>query len=172
MIPRHVDEAIAAALALLPAQMGSVKAKAMLYAIGLQESNFEHRVQLPLHPGGRPGPARSWFQMERGGGVTGVLEHSASELHAKAICRLRDVAPVPHDVWSAMAHDDVLGAAFARLLLFTDPRPLPALADREGAWLYYLRNWRPGKPHRSKWNSCHPAAVLHVDRRREHRDAR
>ncbi len=38
---------------------------------------------------------------------------------------------------------------FARLLLWTDAKPLPAIGDEQGAWDYYLRNWRPGKPTRT-----------------------
>src|SRR5690606_12884686 len=40
--------------------------------------------------------------------------------------------------------DDVLAAAFARLLLWTNPSLLPFIGDEEGAWQAYLREWRPG----------------------------
>lgn len=50
-------------LLLLPAKMESPQAVVMLLTIGLQESLFEHRRQLGN------GPARSFWQMERGGGV-------------------------------------------------------------------------------------------------------
>ena len=47
---------------------------------------------------------------------------------------------------AALEHDDVLAAAFGRLLLWTDPRAPPAVGDESGAWALYLRCWRPGKP--------------------------
>ncbi|WVM93520.1 hypothetical protein ULG90_06320 [Halopseudomonas pachastrellae] len=61
---------IAAALSLLPDRMASPEAEVQMLAIGLQESRFEHRHQIG-------GPAHSWWQMELGGGVRGVLTHPA-----------------------------------------------------------------------------------------------
>ncbi|HEY0201134.1 MAG TPA: hypothetical protein VGC24_05530, partial [Burkholderiaceae bacterium] len=63
---------------------------------------------------------------------------------AQALCKVRGVAFTPQAVWDALDDDDLLAAGFARLLLYTDPAPLPAVGDVEGAWAYYLRNWRPG----------------------------
>ena len=34
---------------------------------------------------------------------------------------------------------------------YTDPAPLPRLGHQQTAWDYYLRNWRPGKPHPEFW---------------------
>ena len=62
----------------------------------------------------------------------------------------------------AMETDDILAAAAARLLLFTDPRRLPALGDDREAWNLYLRNWRPGKPHRTTWPSLYAQALAFV----------
>ena len=45
----------------------------------------------------------------------------------------------------ALACHDALSGAFARLLLRTVPAPLPSLSNRDGAWEYYLRLWRPGE---------------------------
>lgn len=123
--------------ALLPASMLTRKSRVMLLAIGLQESRFEHRQQVG-------GPARGFWQFERGGGVTGVLSHRSSAEFADEVCKARGVAPTPADVYAELAEDDLLACAFARLLLYTDPKPLPAVEDAEGAWQYYLRNWRPG----------------------------
>jgi hypothetical protein len=52
-------------------------------------------------------------------------------------------------VWESLEHDDVLAAAFARLLLWTDRAPMPT-TDPEG-WAAYIRTWRPGKPHPAMW---------------------
>jgi hypothetical protein len=146
-------------LAYLPAiELISIKdtreAQVMILAIGLQESRFLYRKQMGN------GPARSFWQFERGGGVKGVLTHSASKAKALHLCDVLGYAPDAMTVWTEMEHDDVLGAGFARLLLLTDPRPLPSIDDEQAAWDYYFRNWRPGKPHRDTWNALHGQAVV------------
>lgn len=130
----------------------NVKARVMLLAIGLQESRFTHRVQMGW------GPARGFWQFEKGGGVKGVMKHLTSSARADALCKWRGVAFESDTIWHALAKDDVLAAGFARLLLLTDPRPLPSLDDADGAWAYYLRNWRPGKPHEKTWANFHKQA--------------
>ncbi len=149
------ERAIAPALAMLPARMSSREAEIMLLAIGLQESRFEHRRQIG-------GPARGFWQFEQGGGVRGVLRHRSSREHALAVCRARNVIATESAVYAALEHDDVLAAAFARLLLWTDPKPLPALGDEQGAWDLYLRVWRPGKPHRHTWGALYEQAMEEV----------
>lgn len=96
--------------------------------------------------------------MERGGGVKGVLEHTASKAKAIALCSALAVEPEPMAVWNAMEQDDILGAGFARLLLLTDPRALPEVTNTQGAWDCYVRNWRPGKPHPQTWSGFHHQA--------------
>jgi hypothetical protein len=122
---------------LLPAKFDGVQARVMLLAIGLQESDFVHRSQIG-------GPARSYWGFEQGGGIQGVLQNQASKPYARAVCGLRAVAPVASDVYGAFLSDDLLACAFARLLLWTDAAPLPVMGDRQGAWDYYHRNWKPG----------------------------
>jgi hypothetical protein len=127
--------------------MSSAPAHAMMLAIGGQESGWDHRRQMGN------GPARGWWQFEAGGGVAGVLTHRASKALAAEVCdrlHVQATVPIVHD---ALEHCDALAACFARLLLWTDPRPLPApeLASEQAAWDYYMRNWRPGKPHRQTW---------------------
>ena len=53
-------------------------------------------------------------------------------------------------------------SAFARLLLWTDPAPLPALGAAVRAWAYYRRNWRPGKPHPETWPEMYQNALSFV----------
>lgn len=115
----------------------------ILLAIAGQESDIKARRQL----GG--GPARGLWQFERGGGVVGVLTHYSTRARAAQWCEWRGVAPTAEAVHAALEVDDVLGAAFARLLLWTDPKPLPA--DEGGAWRLYERVWRPGRPHPDRW---------------------
>ena len=149
-------DAIDPALALLPGKMDSDRARIQMLATGLQESRLIHRRQLGN------GPARGLWQFERGGGVKGLLEHPASAVMARDICIALDVEPVPRPVWSALKTNDVLAGVFARLLLWTDPAPLPAIGDEQGAWVYYLNNWRPGKPHPQTWPGFYQQAVKFV----------
>lgn len=65
-------------------------------------------------------------------------------------------------VHAALEHDDVLAAAFARLLLWTDPFRLPTKSDAAGGWDLYLRTWRPGKPHPARWPARYAAAVREI----------
>lgn len=128
------------------------EARVMLLSIGLQESRFLHRKQIG-------GPARGFWQFEQGGGLVGVLSLAVTKKKARALCDAREVSPVAADVYYRLEHDDVLAAGFARLLLLTDPRPLPQLGDEQGAWAYYLRNWRPGKPHPDSWPLLYQKAM-------------
>lgn len=139
----------------LPGKFASGPATVMLLAIGLQESRFRERVQLVGRPPRPVGPARGFWQFERGGGVTGVLSHPATKFYARGVCAMRGIAAEARAVHDALGSDDLLGVAFARLLLFSDPRSLPAPGDVEAAWNYYLRNWRPGKPHRATWDGLY-----------------
>lgn len=159
------DNAIAPALKMLPAHMDSPQARVMLLAICGQESGLRHRVQIT--DGGGRGPARGLAQFEVGskasrGGVWGVYLHPASRELLRGICAARDVAHNPPAIWAELEHDDILALAVARLLLYTDPQPLPAVTDEPGAWACYLRTWRPGKPHPDRWPPNHRAAVRAV----------
>lgn len=156
-VPVDALQAIDSALALLPQAMDSAPARVMLQAIGLQESRLTARVQIVN--GGGQGPARGLWQFERGGGCAGVLKHSASRYWMHSVCTARGVKPSPAELWAALATDDVLAAAAARLLLFTDPKRLPVLGDIEGAWALYLRVWRPGKPHWHTWPALYAQAA-------------
>lgn len=136
--------AIDPALLLLPAKMTSPQAEVMLLATHLQESPGRDQCQLPAKPG-KCGPARGIFQFERGGGVAGVLSHPASRSHVLSVCAALGVEPTVDGIFNALPTQcDVLDAALARLLYWTDAKPLPKLGDVEAAFQYYLRNWRPG----------------------------
>lgn len=139
---------------LLPKYMDSDRARVMLLAIGLQESGFTTRRQVN-------GPARGFFQFELGG-VRGVWAHHTSAEPLRLLCRDRDVSFDPAAIYGQLEDDDVLAAGVARLLLLTDPKQLPALDQPQEAWDYYKRNWRPGKPHPSRWPANYAAAVAEV----------
>ena len=154
--------AITPALQLLPGAMDSPEARVMLLAIGLQESRLTARRQLVGNPPRPTGPATGLWQFEQGGGVRGVLQHQASRYWMHRVCHERGVSPVAPIVWRVLQHDDILAAAAARLLLFTDPRRLPALGDEAAAWQCYIRTWRPGKPHRKTWAALYAVALAEV----------
>lgn len=138
----------------------------MVLAIGGQESKFLARRQIisVTNPDTgkkelRPlGPAVSFWQFERGGGVVGVLTHKSSAALAAKLCKARGVSATPAAVWEAMQTDDVLGAGMARLLLLTDPFRLPEIGKVDEAWKLYTRVWRPGKPHPATWVAAYDAA--------------
>jgi hypothetical protein len=146
----HHRYTLPAALSLLPGAMDTRSARAMLLAIALQESRFKYRYQVLDH--GRKGAARGFWQFEVGGGVTGVLTHSATRpVIERVLAELRYV-PAASACYDAMEHHDVLACAFARLLLFTVPGHLPEQGQADKAWHQYLAGWRPGKPHRETWD--------------------
>lgn len=130
------------AMCLLPPEMSSKPAFQLLITIGLQESGFRSRVQ----NGG--GPARGFWQFENAG-TLGVLNHPSTSKLAIAICNELCYSPDTVTLKSGIQNNDVLAAAFARLLLWTHPKPLPT--NERDAWQYYLDTWRPGKPRQYAW---------------------
>lgn len=157
-----LHKAINPALLLLPRAMDSDAARVMLLAIGLQESRFTHRFQ-KVH--GRPydkGPARGFWQNERGG-IFCLMDNRATKDH---LLHLSKVRGVPFDqvlIHSRLEFDDVLAAGCARLFLWADPHPIPPVdSGHETAWQCYLRCWRPGRPHRETWNEFHSQARAQV----------
>lgn len=158
-------KAINQSFAFFPASWGSKDAMVCMLSIGFQESDFEHRQQIIKNAEGKltpTGPAVSWWQMERGGGILGVLNHPASSAMARVVCEARGVKPTSATVWEAMKTDDVLGAAFARLLLYTNPYKLPAVGKKAETWDLYLREWKPGKPKPAKWPKSYEFALSMV----------
>lgn len=143
-----VQNALFPALRILPEKMDTHAARAMVVAICLQESRLEHRRQIG-------GPARGYAQFELGGGVRGVLTHPASKPYIQDVLSALDYDPQasPAECFVAIEHNDILAAAFARLLLWTLPGALPARGDAEGGWGQYIAAWRPGKPHRDTWDA-------------------
>lgn len=148
------DEIVAPAFDLLPAKMRSMEARIMLLTIGLQESGLAHRRQIG-------GPARGLLQFEEVG-VRGVLTQRASRGYADEVCAARHVVAAPIQVYDMLDKDDILAVALGRLLLWTDPRPLPAVGDVEGAWDLYTRTWRPGRSNHGDWDAHYEMACTTV----------
>lgn len=140
-----------AAAALLPPAMDTPAARAMLLAIGLQESDFDARRQWPR------GPARGFWQFERIA-VREILANRRTALRLAPV--LRTLVYVPDEValHGAIEHQDVLAAVFARLFLWRHPARLPGPHDADVAWQQYLRIWAPGAPRPEKWPGCYGVA--------------
>ncbi len=150
---RQILQTIDAGLAYLPPAMNSPEARAMLLAIGLQESRFVHRRQIR-------GPARGFWQFEVGG-CQGVLTHQATR--PPALAAIRDLRYGDQGLSAARAHElvehnDLLAVVFARLNLWWAPGALPKAGEHQRAWEYYLNTWRPGKPHRQTWDDFYTKA--------------
>lgn len=139
----YPKDAVNESYKLLPMKMDSPFARINQAAIGQQESGYLVRRQYGN------GPARGYWQFEEGGGVKGVMEHKASAELARSVCHARGVPFVRRTVWEALETDDVLAAAFCRLLMWTDSGKLPT--NETDGWAMYARTWRPGKPHPDKW---------------------
>lgn len=153
MTPKACNQTVLTpALALLPARMDSIDARRTMLAIGLQESELTHRRQ---HGNG---PARGIFQFEPGkrSALGGIFRLESTREHAVAVCGALGVDPHWQAVYVELEHSDILAACFARLLLWSDPAPLPS--DEAGAWGYYTRVWRPGRPRIDHWPKSWAAA--------------
>jgi len=140
--PEEVRRIVREGLALLADRYTSDRAEILLTAIAYQESAFIHRRQIK-------GPARGLWQFELGGGVWGVMNHRTTKEAARELCQLCDVNFEAKAIYAALEFNDNLACGFARLLLWTDSRPMPT--DEVDSWNYYIRNWRPGKPHLERW---------------------
>jgi hypothetical protein len=145
------------AATLLGDRFKSPEAEVLMLAIALQESGLRARRQMPV------AHARGFWQFEQGGGVRGVLSHPASKTHAERLCSLLVYPSTTASVYEALADNDLLAAGFARLLLWTDPHPLPPLGNHDAAWTYYMRTWRPGKPWPLHWPDNYRTALAALD---------
>ncbi|MNQ76827.1 hypothetical protein D3C85_916760 [compost metagenome] len=149
---------IAAGLALLPAKMDSLDASVLLYATNRQEN--PQRLQQQVG-----GPAVGDYQFELGGGVKGVMSHHSVAYLTRAVCDARGIEFKAGPIYQALKTDDILAAALARLLYYTDPKALPKAGDEAEAWALYLRTWRPGayarQPEelRAKWKKNYADAM-------------
>lgn len=144
------------AFLILPMAMDSPTARFLLLAIGLQESGFTTRRQMG------DGPARGFWQNEKGGGVKGVVTNLSTAAHCRNLALAQQVRFDVDAIYNALEHDDVLAAGVARLILFADPRQLPPMDDPALTWACYERNWRPGKPRPQDWPKNHAAALAFI----------
>lgn len=142
-------EVVVPGLRHLPAFMDSPPARVLMLACMLQESAFDDKrlasrwQVIDRNNPGKKGPARGLAQFELIG-VTGVYKHRATHELLRLLCRDLDVNFDPKAIHGMLEHSDTLAAALTRLLIYTDPQPLPSRNEEEAAWQYYLRCWRPG----------------------------
>jgi hypothetical protein len=134
------------------ARVDSPEAELLLLAIALQESGCTHRAQIK-------GPARGYWQFERGGGFAGILAHPRTGPLMKTLIDELDLPGDADELWQALPQSELLQLCFARLLLWSDNAPLPAIGAKDTAWGIYLRNWRPGKPGRDRWDVSYQGAL-------------
>jgi len=145
--------AIEPGLALLPPNMGADAARVMLMAIAGQETNWSERRQIPA------GQALGYWQFQQDGTVGLMDKLPALTQSVLDTCDLQQ-----SEAWEALQYNDAVACAFARLLLWSHPAPLPAIGDQAGAWAYYRRLWKPGRPDAKRWLSAYPIAVSTVQK--------
>lgn len=149
-----IDTCIKPALSLLPVTLASPDAVRMLVAIAIQESNLLHRKQVV-------GPARGWWQFEVNG-VRGVMKHNATSNYVRMIlAELGYAGMSATEVHQVVEHNDTIAGVLARLNLWWLPSALPT--EIEEGWNQYIEAWRPGKPHRHRWDRAWEAATKAVD---------
>lgn len=153
-----VLQAIDDALMLLPKKMRKPEQRHTilknLLAINLQEDPKRYGYQVVRrteytleqnyidNPKWAKGPARGVYQFEQKGGVRGVMRHRATHSYAEDLAEELGVLYDEKAIWLALEKNLVLASGFARLLLWTDPKPL---SDKpELAFETYKRVWRPG----------------------------
>lgn len=158
MTMTHVDKYIVIpGLKHLNTQMHSPAARAMLLAIGMQESRLKFRQQLR-------GSAKGLWQFEIIA-VAELLRHPRTRLHTQAVLQRLDYPLSPDRVYHALDDNDILAAVLARLLLWTVPDPLPSQNNVWGAWAQYRKVWKPGKNYTALWTGFYTNAwnvVRHV----------
>lgn len=126
-------------------------ARVLLLTTAMQESALLFRRQVG-------GPARSFWQFELNGGVNGVCANPQTAQKIGAVCSALNIPNDYEVIFEAMAWNDILAVAMARLNYWKNPNPLPAADDPAGAWAYYLQTWRPGTPRALPWADYHGLA--------------
>lgn len=160
------DLIVPAAMRFFPAHYNTPEARALILAIGLQESDFKHRQQLI---GGLSdwwksitGPATGYMQFELIG-VTEVIRNPATAQRARTVCEMFGYPVDPAVIHKALVHNDLLAAVWSRLALWRVREPLPKKGHPAEGWRQYIQIWAPGKPKQTKWHACWAEAWRVVD---------
>lgn len=141
------------------------EARVLVMATAGQESRWAARRQIGI---GEYYPqkvgARGYWQFESTWGgpvaINDILMSTGRQI--EAACKYLDIPADEHALYEACAWNDMLACVMARLLLWIHPAPLPVLGDKEAAWQYYLRQWRPGAPHRESWDGVYDQSVAAI----------
>lgn len=132
-------------MALLPAKFDSLKARALILKIVMQESMGIYRDQLERNGKNTVlGPALGLGQFERGGACTSLLRHPVTKEHIRNVLRYFGIPATPDAFWRALATNDVLAMAACRINLLWLPQALPAIDDAEEGHKQYIQAWQPG----------------------------
>jgi hypothetical protein len=142
--------------------VGGDQAYVPMLAIALQESGLVYRRQIDNQGNPISTLARGWWQFEKEGGVKGVCTHSSTSYAIETMCTVMHIPFDYDDIHEALAWNGPIAAYFARALLYTDAAPLPQIGEKQLTWDYYIRNWRPGKPHPEEWPDNYEAALTTV----------
>jgi|ERR1700722_13219251 len=137
---------------LVPSVPVEATARVLLLAIAGQESGWQDVQQ----GGGGPGMGPWQFETET---CLEILNNAATKDAALAVCKALEVVPSEVGVYRQLLAQPNLACAFARLDLWANPRPLPAVGDHHDAWVYYLATWRPGRPGPDRWPGNYQAAM-------------
>lgn len=123
----------------------------LLLTIAGVETAWGARVQVP------GGQARGFWQCQKDGAIANAMARRL--LTCRRVC---DTLCVPCDIdtiFEAIAWNDALAFAIARVALDCDPNPIPSIGDAQNAWATYLRVWRPGKPSEDRFMLAYHEAL-------------
>ena len=139
----------------VPSIPASEAEQLMLTVIPGQESDWSNVQQA------NGGIARGFYQQQQNN-LDDILSNRATDAKAIMVCTTLGVQPTAAAVYAALLGNTKLQVAFARLGLWADPEPLPAVGDELAAWDTYLRCWRPGAPARARWAEVYPQALAAI----------
>ncbi len=154
MTPRQFhDLCVIPGLSLLPPVMTSPEARVLLVAIAMQETGLVTRSQVG-------GSAFGFYQFEEIG-VDGVFAHAETGHLAADVAKVLQI-PVDENFYEAVRWNDLISTVLARLNLWPDPAPLPAIGQELAARNYYARVWRPKIVAIQRWPAAYNAAMACV----------
>lgn len=147
-------QAVDIALGYLPDKMVSDQARVQVLGDGLYESGFRTRIQAPN------GPAHGLWQFQINA-IRLVMWNAATSAACAALCEACGVKFGPTAIYFAIADGahDVLAAGLARLIVWADPQPLPAIGNAPAAADCHQRCYRPGAWDESRYIALYPQAV-------------
>lgn len=151
------NPAIDAAALLLPSLNWTAGARIQLLATAGQESGFTARVQIP------GGAARSVYQMEENGALAAIYDNADALKMLQGVCSELAISADVATVFEAIAYNDVLATAAARIRYWISPIGIPVVGDKADALTFYCKTWAPawylrGQPEPNRWNNAYSAA--------------